>query len=194
MEGPGFAVPPGGLTTGGKDGRDGRRPLPTREEKIRRRNRTITSCLECRRRKQGCNKAHPCSHCRQHGRNCVYLSPALHFQGQSKLTEIKEQWGTLERKLERDIARAGQQRDDPLPGNAEEDVPPADGEQDLEPSPLAVLDAAYEDDADDDIFDLGIQMGRMRCRNYYATHQCGFSMLTSVVTELMSALVVYIDQ
>ncbi|KAI9770924.1 MAG: hypothetical protein M1840_002628 [Geoglossum simile] len=147
--------------------------LPTREEKIRRRNRTITSCLECRRRKQGCNKAHPCSHCRQHGRDCVYLSPALDFHGQSKLTEIKEQWGTLERMLEHDIARAGQQRrrDDPLPGNAGEDVPAAEGEQDLEPTPMAVLDAAYEDDADDDLYDLGIQMGRMRCSAYDATYQ-----------------------
>src|SRR5579862_5019370 len=149
MEPSGFPMPsehsPGRLTTDGKDGKDGRR-LPTREEKIRRRNRTITSCLECRRRKQGCNKAHPCSHCRQHGRDCVYLSPALDFHGQSKLTEIKEQWGTLERMLEHDIARAGQQRrrDDPLPGNAGEDVPAAEGEQDLEPTPMAVLDAAYE--------------------------------------------------
>ncbi|KAI9781173.1 MAG: hypothetical protein M1839_006281 [Geoglossum umbratile] len=168
MERSGFPIPSGpslgGLTTGGKDGKDGQQPLPSREEKIRRRNRTITSCLECRRRKQGCNKAHPCSHCRQHGRNCVYLSPALDFHGQSKLTEIKEQWGTLERMLERDIARVGhaRQRDDPLPGNAEENIPAAEGEQDLEETPMAVLDAAYEDDADDDLFDLGIQMGRMR--------------------------------
>src|SRR4051812_37097422 len=30
------------------------------QQKIRRRNRLITSCLECRRRKLKCDKTHPC--------------------------------------------------------------------------------------------------------------------------------------
>ncbi|KFZ23130.1 hypothetical protein V502_02392 [Pseudogymnoascus sp. VKM F-4520 (FW-2644)] len=43
-----------------------------------------------------------------------------------------------------------------------EDLPQAEDEKDLEPTPLAVVDAVYEDDADDDLLDLGIQIGRMR--------------------------------
>ncbi len=35
-------------------------------------------------------------------------------------------------------------------------------ERDLEPTPLAVVDAAYDDDVDDDMLDLGIKMGKMR--------------------------------
>src|SRR5436190_8689870 len=97
-------------------GNDSHRALPTRDEKIRRRNRVITSCLECRRRKLRCNKTHPCDHCLRHGRNCVYISAALDPRSQIKLAEIKEEWGSIERKLERDIARAGRHppRDDPL--------------------------------------------------------------------------------
>jgi hypothetical protein len=35
-------------------------------------------------------------------------------------------------------------------------------ERGLEPTPLAVADAAYDDDADDDMLDLGVKMGKMR--------------------------------
>ncbi|KAH0565131.1 hypothetical protein GP486_001482 [Trichoglossum hirsutum] len=182
-----------GPISSGQDGGDDR-SLPTRGERIRRRNRTITSCLECRRRKLGCNKTHPCTHCRLHGRNCVYISTALDPRSQVKLAEIKEEWGSIERKLERDIARAGHpQSDDPLPGRAKENIPAGEGEQDLEPSPLAVTDAAYEDDADGELYDLGIQLGRMRCWNH-ATHERGCSMLTSEVTGLTSVLVACIVQ
>jgi hypothetical protein len=44
------------------------------------------------------------------------------------------------------------------------DVP--EDEKDLESTPLVVLDAAYEDeedDANDDVLDLGVKMGKMRC-------------------------------
>jgi hypothetical protein len=104
----------------------------------------------------------------------VYISNALDPRSQIKLAEIKEEWGSIERKLERDIARAPHtQSDDPLPGHAVGNTPAEEGEQDLEPSPMAVTDAAYEDDADDELYDLGIQMGRMRCW-IHATHQCGY--------------------
>lgn len=53
-----------------------------------------------------------------------------------------------------------------LPGENEsstdsEDAGP-DDEKNLEPTPLAVLDAAFEDDTNDDIIDLGIRMGKLR--------------------------------
>src|ERR1700753_1973561 len=73
--------------------------------KIRRRNRLITSCLECRRRKLKCDKSHPCSNCTKFTRDCVFLAPALDPASQLKLAEIKEKMGTLERTLEEDVAR-----------------------------------------------------------------------------------------
>ncbi|CZR50594.1 probable binuclear zinc cluster transcription factor that regulates the ratio between aurofusarin and rubrofusarin biosynthesis [Phialocephala subalpina] len=138
--------------------------------RIRRRNRMITSCLECRRRKLKCNKSHPCTNCVKFNRDCVFLAPALDQASQLKLTEIKEKVGSLERLLERDVAKssASASRTDPgqeraLPDDAEDDLPANEDEKDLEPTPLAVVDAAYEvDGEDDDLLDLGIQLGKMR--------------------------------
>ena len=93
-----------------------------------------------------------------------------------KLTEIKEKMGSLERVLEQDVAKRKElpvrKKQPPkrssvdLPGENEsstdnEDVGPED-EKNLEPTPLAVLDAAFEDDTNDDIVDLGIRMGKLR--------------------------------
>jgi hypothetical protein len=134
----------------------------------------ITSCLECRRRKLKCDKSHPCVNCSKARRECVFLSPALDQASQLKLTEIKEKVGSLERLLERDVARSAAaaaatsgaaQSDRALPDDADDDLPGAEDEKDLEPTPLAVGDAVYDDDvdnADDDLLDLGIQIGKMR--------------------------------
>lgn len=95
-----------------------------------------------------------------------------------KLTEIKEKMGSLERVLEHDVAkkkelpeRGKQKHRKPsvdLPGendsNTDEDAGP-DDEKNLELNPLAVMDAAFEDDTNDDIVDLGIKMGKLRSAN-----------------------------
>jgi len=80
--------------------------------------------------------------------------------------------GSLEKTLEHDVARRackGESRSSdavPLPGFGDEDsteehMAPED-EQDLEPTPLATEDAAYYEDADGDLMDLGIAFGKMR--------------------------------
>lgn len=139
--------------------------------RIRRRNRMITSCLECRRRKLKCDKSHPCINCTRARRECVFLSQALDQASQLKLTEIKEKVGSLERLLERDVARSAAatslapHADRALPDDADDDLPGAEDEKDLEPTPLAASDAVYDDDgdnADNDLLDLGIQIGKMR--------------------------------
>lgn len=136
----------------------------------------ITSCLECRRRKLKCDKSHPCTNCMKFSRDCVFLAPALDQASQLKLTEIKEKVGSLERLLERDVAkpastgsskkgsRAGTTDPDRASHeDVEDDVSAPEDEKDLKPTPLAVEDAAYEVDGDDDdVLDLGIQLGRMR--------------------------------
>lgn len=137
--------------------------------RIRRRNRMITSCLECRRRKLKCDKSHPCTNCTKTARDCLFLAPALDSASQLKLTEIKEKMGSLERVLEQDVAkkahRSAIQRsfrpkiEDTDSYDYREDP---DEEPYLEPSPLAVADAAYDDEADDDLADLGVQMGKLR--------------------------------
>ncbi|KAK3949423.1 hypothetical protein QBC32DRAFT_219681 [Pseudoneurospora amorphoporcata] len=83
---------------GGGGGVGGQKP-------IRRRMRMITSCLECRRRKLKCNKCKPCVNCQKFNRECLYLGPKLDEASQMRLTEIKEQVGSLERALERDVAK-----------------------------------------------------------------------------------------
>jgi hypothetical protein len=145
-------------------------PTQAQAPRIRRRNRMITSCLECRRRKLKCNKSHPCTNCVKFTRDCVFLAPALDQASQLKLTEIKEKVGSLERLLERDVAKnaapapvASPSQDRALPDDADDDLPPNEDEKDLEPTPLAVVDAAYDVDGDDDdLLDLGIQLGKMR--------------------------------
>lgn len=131
---------------------------------IRRRMRMITSCLECRRRKLKCNKSNPCVNCLKFSRDCLYLGPKLDEASQLRLTEIKEKVGSLERQLERDVAKSGsrgfyQQRilADDVEGEFDE-------ERDLEITPMVALDLTYEDDADgtDDVMDLGVQVGKMR--------------------------------
>jgi hypothetical protein len=133
----------------------------------------ITSCLECRRRKLKCNKSHPCTNCIKLSRDCIFLAPSLDQASQLKLTEIKEKVGSLERLLERDVAKsaatASSNISSSLPSldralpDSEDDLPPNEDEKDLEPTPLATDDAAYGDDGeDDDLLDLGIQLGKMR--------------------------------
>ncbi|CAL8578858.1 hypothetical protein XPA_004629 [Xanthoria parietina] len=133
--------------------------------RVRRRNRMITSCLECRRRKLKCDKSHPCANCTKNTRDCVFLAPALDSASQMRLTEIKEKMGSLERVLEQDVARSSTRpqswKADPE-GEQVDFAPEPEDEKNLEPTPLATVDAVYDDDADDDLADLGFAMGRMR--------------------------------
>ncbi|KAI1872517.1 hypothetical protein JX265_005397 [Neoarthrinium moseri] len=133
---------------------------------IRRRNRMINSCLECRKRKLKCSKTSPsCLNCLKSGRDCLYIGPKLDEASQLRLAEIKEKQGSLERQLERDVAKsttsksALQQRI--LADEVEDDY---DEDRDLEATPMVALDLTYEDDADgtDEMIDLGIQIGKMR--------------------------------
>lgn len=129
--------------------------------RIRRRNRMITSCLECRRRKLKCDKSHPCANCVKSIRDCLFLAPALDSASQLKLTEIKEKMGSLERVLEQDVAKGGH-RIRTLEGGELDLAPEPEDERDLVISPLALRDNSYDENADDDLTDLGFLMGKMR--------------------------------
>ena len=135
------------------------------QARIRRRNRTIASCLECRRRKMKCDKQSPCINCTRFKRDCIYLAPALDSNSQQKLAELKDRMGSLEQTFGRDV---GRRKSSDLPviyikeEEAEYDYSDLEDEKDLEPTPLAVLDQVYEDDADDELMDLGVQLGKMR--------------------------------
>ena len=139
-------------------------PPPVSAPRVRRRNRMITSCLECRRRKLKCDKSSPCANCTKFTRDCVFLAPALDSASQLKLTEIKEKMGSLERVLEQDVAMKGAKKGERREPKYEEInfAPEPEDERNLEPTPLAISDAVYDDDADDDLLDLGIQLGRLR--------------------------------
>ncbi|KAK3671464.1 hypothetical protein LTR78_008742 [Recurvomyces mirabilis] len=145
--------------------------------RVRRRNRVINSCLECRRRKLKCDKLAPCTNCVRFKRDCLYLAPSLDSLSQAKLADMKEKMGALEKNLEREVA--GRTPVKPHIGGAnvtrspllenhthvdaeEEDEVDGDDEDVLEPTPLASLDNTYEDGGDDELMDLGVQMGKMR--------------------------------
>ncbi|KAI1134537.1 hypothetical protein F5Y05DRAFT_398308 [Hypoxylon sp. FL0543] len=124
------------------------------------------SCLECRRRKLKCSKTSPsCTNCVKAGRDCLYIGPRLDEASQMRLAAIKEKQGTLERELERDVAKSTTSKNmlqqrilaDDVSGNYDE-------ERDLDITPLVALDMTYEDDVDGagDMIDLGIQIGKMR--------------------------------
>ena len=85
--------------------------------------------------------------------------------------------GSLERVLEHDVARkegriisnsqdSRRRTSADLPGgedsSSDNEAAIPEDEKGLEPTPLAVIDAAYEDDANDDVLDLGIKIGKMR--------------------------------
>lgn len=178
----------------GESSKSGSHPGARRESKgtgsasatrIRRRNRLITSCLECRRRKLKCDRTSPCSNCTRHGRDCLFIASTLNSGTQRRIAELKERVGCLERSLENDIARqVASDADLPLAGlptaadefSDADDLADADAddksdtelaagpddEKDLDPTPLTLQDAAYEDSADDEFTDLGIRMGRIR--------------------------------
>lgn len=76
---------------------------PAAPSLIRRRNRMITSCLECRRRKLGCDRLHPCTNCAKFKRDCVFVAPALDSKSKKKLAELKDKMGSLEKVLEDDV-------------------------------------------------------------------------------------------
>ncbi|KAK4233822.1 hypothetical protein C8A03DRAFT_19171 [Achaetomium macrosporum] len=139
--------------------------------------RMITSCLECRRRKLKCEKKQPCHNCKRFLRECVYLGPNLDEASQQRLTEIKEQVGSLERQLERDVAKGATARRSPgrtVDGSrppqqrfVADDVENELGdERDLQITPMVALDLTYDDYSDgngtDDLIDLGIRVGKMR--------------------------------
>ncbi|KAH0365529.1 hypothetical protein KCU65_g6014, partial [Aureobasidium melanogenum] len=145
--------------------------LPQGQQKIRRRNRTIASCLSCRQRKLKCDKQVPCGNCQRFQRDCLYIAPALDTAAQQKLAEIKDRLGDLEETLERDVARraaakSGSDRASVVPKIEAEDDDydglSAEDEQDPEPSPLGMFDQVYDNDADDGLMDLGIQLGKLR--------------------------------
>ncbi|KAL1970101.1 hypothetical protein VTN77DRAFT_6506 [Rasamsonia byssochlamydoides] len=140
-------------------------PAKTNPPRIRRRNRMITSCLECRRRKLKCDRLHPCTNCSKVKRDCVFLAPSLDSAARLKLTELKERMGSLERSLEEEVAARHSQRpakEEPLSDAAAEPVSIPDDEKNLEPTRMATQDAVYEDEADEDLVDLGFQFGKMR--------------------------------
>ncbi|GAB7337489.1 hypothetical protein MBLNU457_g2818t2 [Dothideomycetes sp. NU457] len=129
--------------------------------RVRRRNRVIASCLECRRRKLKCDKQQACSNCVKFNRDCLYLAPALDSASQQRLTALKDRMGSLENFLQESATRTDNQIKLEDTSDAEE-APEIEDERLLEATPLAVFDQVYDDGPDDDLMDLGVQFGKMR--------------------------------
>ncbi|KAF1362513.1 hypothetical protein EJ07DRAFT_153415 [Lizonia empirigonia] len=143
------------------------------QPRVRRRNRIISSCLECRRRKLRCDRGQPCSNCARVSRQCHLIAPGFDAAAQARLAEVKEKMGILERSLEQDIAQRNRAQTDPSPLEQrhatmvrEETYSEEEEEadiKDLKSSEYAREDSAYYEDeeGDDDMVDLGIAMGKL---------------------------------
>ncbi|KIH87627.1 hypothetical protein SPBR_04611 [Sporothrix brasiliensis 5110] len=162
------------LVSSGRDFLTGSGDVKPHDDKpVKRRMRGITSCLECRRRKMKCGRTQPCDHCHKSGRVCIYLGDRLDPDSQGKITEIKEKVSSLELQLQKSVVH--QRIGGGLLGS---DVPaysldPA--ETGLEISHMVTSDLIYdhgdensmdedddEDEATNDMIDLGFKVGRMR--------------------------------
>lgn len=148
---------------------------PQIAQRVRRRNRIITSCLECRRRKLKCDRGQPCTNCVKASRQCLFISPSFDAAAQAKLAEMKEKMGILERSLEVDLAQSNRARTGSLSAHDDSGTTPreegysGDEEEeedikDLESSSYVREDAAYYEDeeGDDSIVDLGVVLGKLR--------------------------------
>jgi hypothetical protein len=120
-----------------------------------------------------CDKNSPCANCTKIARPCIFIASGLDADAQRKLAEVKEKMGVLERSLEEDVVRlsnkSGESSDRKrvirLPGQEESysDQEEDEDTKDLNQSDFISEDAVYyEGDADDDIVDLGIAMGKVR--------------------------------
>ncbi|TGZ80129.1 hypothetical protein EX30DRAFT_308084 [Ascodesmis nigricans] len=145
-------------------------PASSGNKQVRRRNRIINSCLECRKRKLRCTRGNPCEACARYQRNCVFLDGALDAVGLHKLTEIKNQVGNLEDLLASEVAVRARR-----PGSQGASTPTrpsalggiGDGakgikEEEFPLSMTAIPEVAYENDVDDELSDLGLQIGMLR--------------------------------
>ncbi|CAI7613380.1 unnamed protein product [Penicillium glandicola] len=137
-----------------------------KRENARRRNRVIHSCLECRRRKMKCDRADHCENCRTSELQCIYVKSAVtDAEFRRKLTEVKEAKDVIDGALRADFDKPSNSKNEHRKRirQPEDSKYHSDTSDDgyLEPTPLAVQDAAYADDADDEIEDLGIRIGRM---------------------------------
>lgn len=153
------------------------RPSSAGPQKIRRRNRKIASCLECRRRKLKCDHQNPCGNCAKNHRDCLFIAPAVDSESRRRLAAVKDQVQNLETGL----GRAPPNQKPPVglwqpSRHRHSHYRGPDGQDDFEddsdsfsdedgvhtnPSSLTVEDVAYEEDADD-LLELGVQLGRMR--------------------------------
>ncbi|KAF9890653.1 hypothetical protein FE257_005784 [Aspergillus nanangensis] len=152
-------------------------PASHPQGKAKRRNRIIHSCLECRRRKMKCDKETPCTNCNTAGRDCEYVRPASKPGFREKLVEMKDAKDALDSAVlgtyreSRTMQARSHSQTEPVKRHRSTPILSDDDDDDggdssgdneyLEPTPLAVDDAAYGDDIDDEADDLGVRIGRM---------------------------------
>lgn len=107
------------------------------------------------------------------GEECLYVSGATaDAQFRQKLVQMKEAKDEIDSSFRETIGTRTLQPGQKGPrrkrsrrlnqGEESEDSDSSSQDDFLEPTPLAVHDAAYADEVDDDIEDLGFRIGRMR--------------------------------
>ncbi|KAL8754338.1 MAG: hypothetical protein Q9199_004409 [Rusavskia elegans] len=125
--------------------------------KSRRRQRVINSCFECRRRKLRCSKTYPCYNCSRFSRNCLFVA-FQHPQAPAAARAEAKSDGSASypsRISDDDDARLY------FPNAGAPSGPSDGGGPPPEPISEVMLDAMFDADAEDDLMDLGLQIGRL---------------------------------
>lgn len=126
------------------------------QPKHRRRQRVINSCYECRKRKMRCSKTFPCYNCSRFDRHCVFIAAQNPDMRAPTTHSTSDTSATQSHTSDDDDARLYF----PLAYTAGASPFVGDG-QTPNPDTEQMYDSLYDADAEDDLMDLGLQIGRL---------------------------------
>lgn len=140
--------------------KDAAEEKPRRKLVVPSRKRPIKACMECRRRKNKCDRKSPCSICLRDNYQCLYVPHALAPEELAKIIRLKRRKRALESALEQQVARPvstpevrKQSHQDQADGIKSED-----NNETSQLNRFAVAAAAYEED--ENAMDIGICIGK----------------------------------
>ncbi|KAL8948237.1 MAG: hypothetical protein Q9222_005560 [Ikaeria aurantiellina] len=127
--------------------------------RYRRRQRVINSCFECRKRKMRCSKTYPCHNCSRFSRTCVFVA----FQNPDVRASMTS---GVAPKSDRPTSHSvvSDEDDDTrlyFPQAMSSNEISSGSVQTPEPDSQVMYDAMFDADAEDDLMDMGLQIGRL---------------------------------
>lgn len=144
-----------------------------------RRGRAIRSCLECRRRKMRCNRSRPCQNCNRFLRDCVYLPFPEWPSGAPNNPRVEP---NLQSPVQGD-GRAFPSFDSHHRFGYVQPSPFTNHGSSYEPNTLVKQDRSCDIEADDDVLDVALHIGRLSI-----TEKLGGYLRPHVATQVSTIL------